>query len=98
MATKLMQIGDQRRPELGVIGVYRTKENFPYDKNHPNAQSDGDKYGKNPISPNDLDSYTKVGDLADITARIGPSSPGNLLQNKYTRDGNQYDQNDVAYP
>lgn len=98
MATKLMQIGDQRRPELGTIGVYRTKENFPYERNHPYVKSDGDKYGKDPVSPNDLNSYEKVGDLADITARIGVDSPGRLQQNKYTRDGNQYDLDDVAYP
>jgi len=98
MATKLMQIGDQRRPELGIIGVYRTKENAPYDRNHPNVKSDGDKYGKDPVSPNDADSYTKVGDLADIDARIGINSPGRITQNTYTRDGNQYDIGDVQYP
>ena len=99
MATKLMQIGDQRRPQLGSIGTYRTKENFPYDKNHPNAKSDGDKYGKDPVSPNDLSSYTKVGDLADINARIGVNSPGRITQNKYQRGpANEYDLNDVQYP
>jgi hypothetical protein len=98
MATKLMQIGDLRRPQLGTIGLYRTKESFQYDKNHPYAKSDGDKYGKDPVNPNDSDSYTKVGDLGDITARIGVNSPGRITQNLYTRDGNQYDQGDVQYP
>lgn len=98
MATKLMQIGDQRRPELSVIGVYRTKENSPYDRNNTYVKSDGDKYGKDPVNRNDSDNYNKVGDLADIKARIGVDSPGNLLQNKYRRDGNQYDIDDVTYP
>jgi hypothetical protein len=95
MATKLVEIGNLRRPELAVIGVYRTKENSPYDRNNTYVKSDGDKYGKDPVSPNDSDNYNKVGDLADIKARIGVDSPGNLLQNKYTRDGNQYDIGDV---
>jgi hypothetical protein len=98
MATKLMQIGDLRRPELGTIGVYRTKESSPYDKNNTYVKSDGDKYGKDPVSPNDLDNYGKVGDLADIDARIGINSPGALQKNKYFRLGNQYDIGDVAYP
>lgn len=98
MATKLMQIGDQRRPQLDGIGLYRTKENNPYDSNHPYVKSDGDKYGKDPVNPNDLNNYNKVGDLADIKARIGIDSPGRITQNQYTRDGNQYDENDVIYP
>lgn len=95
MATKLVEIGNLRRPELGVIGIYRTKENSPYDRNNTYVKSDGDKYGKDPVSPNDSDNYNKVGDLADIKARLSADSPGNLLQNKYTRDGNQYDIGDV---
>lgn len=99
MATKLMEIGDARRPQLGSLGVYRTKATFPYDKNHPYIKSDGDKYGKDPVNPNDWSSYTKVGDLADINARIGANSPGRITQNKYQRGpANEYDLNDVQYP
>jgi hypothetical protein len=106
MATKLMQIGDLRRPELGAIGLYRTKRTFEYDKNHPYVKSDGgitngDKHGKDPININDRFSYTKVGDLNDIKARIGNilDSPGTITQNKYQRGpANEYDLGDVAYP
>jgi hypothetical protein len=99
MATKLMQIGDLRRPELGVIGLYRTKENFQYNATHPYIKSDGDKYGKDPVNPNDMASYTKVGDLSDINARIGANSPGRITQNKYQRGpANEYDLGDVQYP
>jgi hypothetical protein len=95
MATKLLDIANIRRNELAVIGEYRTKENSPYDRNNTYVKSDGDKYGKDPVNINDSDNYNKVGDLADIKARIGVDSPGNLLKNIYTRDGNQYDIGDV---
>jgi hypothetical protein len=102
MATKLMQIGDQRRPQLGTIGVYRTKESVQYSISHPYIKSldEGplDTHGKSPISPNDSDNYGKVGDYNDINARIGINSPGALQKNKYFRLGNQYDAGDVVYP
>lgn len=100
MATKLMEIGNQRRPELSNVGVYRTKDDNQYNINHPYVQAQGvtDKYGKNPQGTGE--EWLSVGDLNDRTARLGVNSAGSLLKNKYQKKsfGNEYDNDDVTYP
>lgn len=93
MATKLMEIGNQRRPELSNVGVYRTKDDNQYNINHPYVQAQGvtDKYGKNPQGTGE--EWLSVGDLNDRTARLGVNSPGSLRKLKYQKKGfgDEYD-------
>lgn len=57
----LKATGDLRRTQLTTFNVYNNTPTNYYSAQHPNAQSDGDKYGRGEVAPG-----SGVGTLEDV--------------------------------
>jgi len=56
----LKQVSDSQRTNLTTFNEYRDSTGNRYGNTHPNAQSDGDEFGRGEVSPN-----AGVGTLTD---------------------------------